>query len=76
MPLPCLNAGNKVPKPHANTGTGGAKDSRPDAVVVIQSAFRQCLALRCGAAALIDAKKARSIHHMPAGKLGDSMPRI
>ena len=35
VPRPCLNAGNKVPRSHANTGTGGAKGSRPTTGVLI-----------------------------------------
>ena len=81
VPWPRLNAGKEVPRPHANAGkapgscTGGTKGPRPDAVVLCQSAVRQCLALR-RAAVLTYAKKACTIHHMAAGELGDSMLQI
>ena len=40
VPRPRVNAGDVVPRPHANTGTGGAKGTRPDVAVLIQSALR------------------------------------
>ena len=78
---PCLNASKEVPRLCVKAGkaprscTGNAEGPRPDAVVLCQSAVQQYLAMT-PAAVLSNAKKAYTIHHIPASELGDSMPWI